>query len=112
MQSHGLKVKVCQADVMNSVIPEALVRSPLKSYLTQERRREELPQIALISHQKGDASEVLGVYGLQAMPPKRLVDMLDFLQSTTKLSDREKVKKTIKDEIKKTHDFEVEQMAH
>lgn len=43
IKSHGLKVKVCQADVMNGVIPEALVRAPFKSYLTQEYRREELP---------------------------------------------------------------------
>ena len=85
---------------MRDLIPEALVRPPLKSFLTLEHRREQLPEVVLVSQQReGVASELLGVYGLQALPPKRVVDLLDFLQSKTKLNNRGALKDIIKKEI-------------
>jgi hypothetical protein len=40
MRDRGLKVKVCAVDVMEDPIPDVLVRSPFKSFMTKEHRRE------------------------------------------------------------------------
>ena len=60
---YGLNLSVCSIDVLSDEIPETLVTQPYKSFLTKEHRMDQLPELALLSHDKRDP-KLLGVYGL------------------------------------------------
>jgi hypothetical protein len=86
LNERELEVMVCSINVLEDTIPDALVRSPFKSFITLEHRREQLPEILLLS-QRVTNPEILGVYGIKASPPKESSAMLDFLHTVTKLSN-------------------------
>ena len=49
LEERELHVMVCSINVMEDTIPEALVRTPFKSFMTSEYRREHLPEILFLS---------------------------------------------------------------
>ena len=113
LEERELHVMVCSINVMEDTIPEALVRTPFKSFMTLEYRREHLPEILFLSRKTKEANpEILGVYGIQASPPKESSVMLDFLHSVAKVSNRDVLKQIIKDELRKKHDSEIQMMAN
>lgn len=73
-----LRLKVCTLDAMQDSLPEALIRMPYKSFMTEAHRDEQLPELILLSHHVREP-ELLGVFGMHVSVPSRVTDLLDFV---------------------------------
>lgn len=57
-------IELCQINVDEDQVPEALVRPPQFSYLSQ-RHRDKLPELVLLGGSSNKGKKLLGMYGLQ-----------------------------------------------